>query len=182
METKQQLRQRFRHERKLQYIPASFLHLLSTPEIKTAICVTSYFSIGPEPSTEELNRSLINHGVTLLLPRVNGKTLEWVEWSGDTANIRENRGLLEPIGDRRKDISDVDVVIVPALQMDQAGYRMGQGGGFYDRALPEMPGWKVGLVYAGELSSTLLPHEAHDIPLDAGATPNLIVRFTRNKN
>ena len=182
LENKQQLRQRFRHERNLQYLPASFLHLLSAPEIKKAKCVTSYFSIGQEPSTEELNRSLINHGVTVLLPRVNGKTLEWVQWSGDAADIRENRGLLEPNGDHRRDISDVDVVIVPALHIDHAGYRMGQGGGFYDRALPEMPGWKVGLVYAGELSSTLLPHEAHDVPLDAGATPKLIVRFIGNKN
>ena len=182
MEDKQKLRQRFRHERKLQYIPAAFLHLLNSPEIKSAKCVTSYFSINQEPSTEELNRSLISQGVTVLLPRVSGKSLEWVEWSGDSAKIRESRGLLEPIGDPRKDISDVDVVIVPALHIDQAGYRMGQGGGFYDRALPEMPGWKVGLVYAGELSSTLLPREAHDVPLDAGATPNLIVRFSRPDN
>ncbi len=179
LENKQQLRQRFRRERNQRYIPASFLHLLSTPEIKGAKCVTSYFSIGKEPSTEELNKTLIANGVTLLLPRVQGKNLEWVQWSGDLSKIRETRGLLEPMGIGRTDISDVDVVIVPALHIDQAGYRLGQGGGFYDRALPTMPGWKIGLVYAGELSSTLLPRQDHDVPLDAGATPNLVVRFAR---
>ena len=152
LESKQELRQRFRRDRKQQYIPASFLHLLAAPEFQNAKCVTSYISIDQEPSTEELNRSLIAKGVTLLLPRVVGKELEWIEWSGDLKKIRETRGLLEPIGDQQKSIADVDVVIVPALHIDQAGFRLGQGGGYYDRALPQMPGWKIGLVYAGELS------------------------------
>jgi 5-formyltetrahydrofolate cyclo-ligase len=182
VEDKKELRARFRRDRQQQFIQASFLHLLSAPEVKDAQCVTSYFSIGDEPSTEELNQGFIARGVTLLLPRVSGKKLEWVEWNGDRAKIKESRGLLEPIGPRRNDISKVDVVIVPALHIDQSGYRLGQGGGFYDRALPTMPGWKVGLVYAGELSSTNLPIESHDIPLDAAATPHLIVRFAREQN
>ena len=73
----------------------------------------------------------------------------------------------------------VGAVITPALRIDQEGYRMGQGGGFYDRALPILPGWKIGLVHAGELTSETLPRESHDIPLDAAATPSLIVRFKR---
>jgi 5-formyltetrahydrofolate cyclo-ligase len=39
--------------------------------------------------------------------------------------------------------------------------------------------WKIGLVYAGELSSEVLPHETHDVPLDAAATPSIVVRFNR---
>jgi 5-formyltetrahydrofolate cyclo-ligase len=39
--------------------------------------------------------------------------------------------------------------------------------------------WKIGLVYAGELTSEMLPHEAHDVPLDAAATPSIVVRFNR---
>jgi 5-formyltetrahydrofolate cyclo-ligase len=178
-ESKKDLRARYRRDRKQQYIPATFRHLLGAPEFQSARCVTSYLSISDEPSTELINRGLLENGVTLLLPRVSGKELQWVEWNGDTSKIKETKGLLEPIGAQREDISDVDVVIVPALHIDQAGYRLGQGGGFYDRSLPSMPGWKVGLVYAGELSSTSLPIESHDIPLDAAATPNLIVRFAR---
>jgi 5-formyltetrahydrofolate cyclo-ligase len=56
---------------------------------------------------------------------------------------------------------------------------LGQGGGFYDRALVHLNAWKIGLVYAGELSSEELPHEAHDVPLDAAATPSIVVRFNR---
>lgn len=178
-ESKKELRARYRRDRKQQYIPATFRHLLSAPEMQTARCVTSYLSIDDEPSTEHINRGLLEKGVTLLLPRVSGKELHWVEWNGDKSKIKETKGLLEPIGNRRSDISDIDVVIVPALHIDQSGYRLGQGGGFYDRALPTLPGWKVGLVYGRELSSLSLPIESHDIPLDAAATPNLIVRFAR---
>ena len=67
--------------------------------------------------------------------------------------------------------------MVPALRMDSDGYRLGQGGGFYDRFLPKVQAWKIGLLHDGELSSQKLPREPHDIPLDAAATPDLVVRF-----
>ena len=176
---KKALRDRFRRERRDRYIPATFIYLLSAPELMGAQCVTSYISIDDEPSTLELNRELISRGVTVLLPRVAGGALQWVEWNGDTRTLKESRKLLEPIGEERTDISDVDVVIVPALHIDQDGYRLGQGGGYYDRTLPTMPGWKVGIVYPGEITSDLLPIEDHDVRLSAAATPDLIVRFAK---
>ena len=176
---KKALRDRYRRERQDRYVPSTFVYLLSAPEMSGAKSVTSYISIGDEPSTHELNRELISRGVTLLLPRVAGKTLQWVEWDGDMKNLKETRKLLEPIGKERTDISDIDVVIVPALHIDQDGYRLGQGGGYYDRSLPKMPGWKVGIVYAGEITGDLLPREDHDVRLSAAATPDLIVRFAK---
>lgn len=176
---KQALRDRFRRERRDRYIPATFLYLLSAPELRGATCVTSYISVGDEPSTHEVNQELISRGVTLLLPRVAGKALQWVEWNGDSRTLKETRGLLEPIGKERNDLSDVDVMIVPALHIDQDGYRIGQGGGYYDRTMPKMPGWKVGIVYPGEITGDLLPREEWDVRLAAAATPDLIVRFAR---
>lgn len=176
-EDKKLLRERYRRERRDRYVASSFMNLLGTPEMQSATCVTSYISVGDEPSTLELNRALLAKGVTILFPRVAGKTLQWVEWNGDVANLKETRKLLEPIGVERSDISDIDVVIVPALHIDQDGYRLGQGGGFYDRALPTMPGWKVGLVYPGEITGDPLPRESHDVKLAAAATSDLIVRF-----
>ena len=178
-ESKKELRTRYRRDRKQQYIPATFLHILSAPEFQAAKCVTSYLSVDDEPSTREINQALLSKGVKLLLPRVSGKELQWIEWNGDKSQIKETKGLMEPTGHETTNLSDVDIVIVPALHIDQSGYRLGQGGGFYDRALPSLPGWKIGLVYGGELSSTSLPIESHDVSLDAAATPNLIVRFAR---
>lgn len=176
---KKALRDRFRRERRDRYVASTFVYLLSAPELSGATCVTSYISVGDEPSTHELNRELISRGVTVLLPRVAGKSLQWVEWNGDMKNLKETRKLLEPIGKERTDISDVDVMIIPALHIDQDGYRLGQGGGYYDRTLPNMPGWKVGIVYPGEITGDLLPREDHDVRLSAAATPDLIVRFAK---
>ncbi len=176
---KKALRDRYRRERRDKYQPASFAFLLSAPELQSARCVTSYISTKDEPSTEELNQELLARGVIILLPRVHGKLLQWVQWSGDIKLLKESRGLFEPVGKAREDISDIDVVIVPGLHLDQQGYRLGQGGGFYDRALPTMPGWKVGVVYSGEITSDPLPREPHDVQLDAGATTDLIIRFPK---
>ena len=52
-----------------------------------------------------------------------------------------------------------------ALRIDRDGYRLGQGGGYYDRALPQMSGWKIALVHSGEVTSEVLPRETHDIAM-----------------
>jgi 5-formyltetrahydrofolate cyclo-ligase len=69
------------------------------------------------------------------------------------------------------------VVVVPALRIDRSGYRLGQGGGFYDRALVEMKVWSIGLIHPDEISSEDLPREEFDVPLNAAATPDLLLRF-----
>jgi 5-formyltetrahydrofolate cyclo-ligase len=176
---KAQLRERYRRERHERYVHATFMILLSAPEIKSAKTVTSYISVADEPNTLELNRELIKRGVTLLLPRVEGQNLQWVEWSGDKKTLRETKKLMEPIGPPVTDLSSIDAVIVPALHIDRDGYRLGQGGGFYDRALPLMNGWKVGIVHSGEITGEPLPREDHDYRLSAAATPDLIVRFSQ---
>ena len=177
--SKKELRERLRHERILKFIPSNFNVILKCPEIVEATTICSYFSYAQEPSTAEINASFLKDGKKLLLPRVNGEAIEWVQWNGDEKQLKITKKLTEPIGASVSDLSEVGAVITPALRIDQDGYRMGQGGGFYDRALPTLPGWKIGLVHAGELSSETLPREPHDIPLDAAATPSLVVRFKR---
>jgi 5-formyltetrahydrofolate cyclo-ligase len=113
------------------------------------------------------------------LPRINGDQLEWVRWDGDPANLLTKKKISEPVGPALTDLTQIQAVVVPALRIDQSGFRLGQGGGYYDRALAYLNAWKIGLVYAGELSSEVLPHETHDVPLDAAATPSIVVRFNR---
>jgi 5-formyltetrahydrofolate cyclo-ligase len=114
-----------------------------------------------------------------VLPRIKGDHLEWVQWDGDPNQLNSRKKIVEPLGQALKDLSHITAVIVPALRIDQSGFRLGQGGGYYDRALPHLTAWKIGLVYAGELTSEELPHETHDIPLDAAASPSIVVRFNR---
>ena len=173
------LRDRARRERSQKFMPCNFNVILKAPEIESATTIASYISYEHEPSTVEINEAFLKQGKILLLPRINGDQLEWVRWDGDPAHLVMKKKISEPVGPSISDVSQIQAVIVPALKMDQAGFRLGQGGGYYDRALLHLNAWKIGLVYAGELTSEMLPHEAHDVPLDAAATPSIVVRFNR---
>jgi 5-formyltetrahydrofolate cyclo-ligase len=180
MKDKAQMRERYRRERREAFVPAMYSNVLSTPEVMHATIIASYVSYGYEPSTVELNRALIKSGKTLLLPRVNQDRIDWIYWDGDETKLVEKKKILEPLGDALTQLPKIDVVIVPALRVDRDGYRLGQGGGYYDRALPSMSGWKIALVHSGEVTSEVLPRESHDIAVDAAATPDLIVRYRKN--
>ena len=173
------LRDRARRERSQKFISSNFNVILKAPEIELATTIASYISYEYEPSTVEINEAFLRSGKVVLLPRINGDQLEWVRWDGDPANLLTKKKISEPVGPALTDLTQIQAVVVPALRIDQSGFRLGQGGGYYDRALAHMKAWKIGLVYAGELSSEVLPHETHDVPLDAAATPSIVVRFNR---
>jgi len=173
------LRERARRERSQKFISSNFNVILKAPEIESATTIASYISYEFEPSTVEINEAFLRDGKVLVLPRINGDQLEWVRWNGDPAQLVAKKKILEPAGDPLTDLSQIQAIVVPALKIDQSGFRLGQGGGYYDRALKNLSAWKIGLVYAGELSSEVLPHESHDVPLDAAATPSILVRFNR---
>lgn len=60
-----------------------------------------------------------------------------------------------------------DVIIVPTLAFDKDGWRLGWGGGFYDRFLADHPeALTIGLAYQASFIESGLPHEPHDIRLD----------------
>jgi 5-formyltetrahydrofolate cyclo-ligase len=61
--------------------------------------------------------------------------------------------------------SEIDLVIVPSLMFDKRGYRLGRGGGYYDRLLTDMRAKTVGVCLA-ELMLEVLPKDEHDIAVD----------------
>lgn len=64
-----------------------------------------------------------------------------------------------------------DMILVPCLAFDKDNYRLGWGGGFYDRFLAGQPqALKIGLCFYSGLAKSGLPREPHDIPLDKVVT------------
>jgi 5-formyltetrahydrofolate cyclo-ligase len=179
---KSDLRKRYRRERSEHSVNTPYSHLVDSKEISLARVIASYISYGDEPNTAELNQAIIAAGKKLLLPRmieVNGEVgLEWVAWNGDPQNLKAQGRILEPIGPAATDHNEIDVVIVPALRVDRDGYRLGQGGGFYDRALAQISAWTIALIFPEEISGQSLPRESHDIPVKAYATYDMVVRLT----
>lgn len=173
------LRNRYRRERKERYLDHSFEYLATSQEFEAAKVIASYFSYGDEPETSDLNSAIIESGKVLLLPRIEGENLQWVQWDGKENSLKIHKKISEPIGEAFQDLQAIDLIVVPALRIDRSGYRLGQGGGYYDRALPQLRAWSIGLIHADEISSEDLPREEWDIPLNAAATPDLVIRFKK---
>lgn len=76
-----------------------------------------------------------------------------------------------------------DLVLAPLIAFDAAGYRLGQGGGYYDRTLAALRAagrlFVIGLAYAGQQVERI-PHDAHDQPLDAILTESGYVRIRKD--
>ena len=166
-ETKSKLRQQLRRQREERYVEHNLLHILDIPEIANAKVIASYYSYGVEPDTRALNQALIASERTLILPRITGDDIEWVQWDGEEGSLTDNGKFREPIGQVFTSLDLIDVVLVPALAIDPDGYRLGQGGGFYDRALPHLRAWRHGVVYNFEKMEHDLPREKWDLPVNS---------------
>ncbi len=108
-------------------------------------------------------------------PRCDRKKLEW--YQVNPLNFSESFevgsfGILEPIPTLPKiDLTCVDVILVPAIACDYRGYRLGYGGGFYDRFLIHQTGFTVGVVFEDFLIKNF-PTQAWDLPVKSVCTQN----------
>lgn len=135
--------------------------------------VAAFVACGGEPATLPLLDALRARGTRVLLPILcDDMDLEWAEYVGADALVPAGRGLLEPttrsLG--REALREADVVLVPALAVDDRGARLGQGGGSYDRALPRALGLVIAIVHDDEVVDAV-PSEPHDLGVDGVLTP-----------
>jgi 5-formyltetrahydrofolate cyclo-ligase len=137
--------------------------------------------MGDEADPRALMATLAARGHALALPRVEAKhaPLVFHRWREGEALITHKFGMSEPHVDR--EIVIPDIVLVPLLAFDAEGYRLGYGGGFYDRTLDRLRAKHkvraIGVAYAGQ-EVDRLPRDAHDHALDAVLTETGLRAFT----
>lgn len=105
----------------------------------------------------------------LFVPIVRPKRqMQFVLWEEDTLFQRTAFGVEEPVNATiAKDLAEIDLVIVPGLQYARNGYRLGFGGGYYDRALQQVKGITVSLLYHEQLvEEATWPIEKWDYPIE----------------
>ena len=117
------------------------------------------------PAKYEINLlALLEDEKNFYLPRVCGKDLEICPYkNGDILKLSElhiEEPQTEPVS---SDI--IDLVIVPALMADKNNYRLGYGGGYYDRFLSGKK-FKTLCIVPKELYTDNLPREEFDIPIN----------------
>lgn len=86
-------------------------------------------------------------------------------------NLREPN----PYETVKVDKQEIDLLIVPGLVFDEQGYRVGFGGGYYDRFLTDYPNRTVSLLYSGQLVAEV-PKESFDIPVEHLITENGFIK------
>jgi 5-formyltetrahydrofolate cyclo-ligase len=130
-----------------------------------------YQGLGSEISPLILAEHLRAAGWTLALPAVEDAEaahMVFRAWDAARPLVQDVIGLRAPGTDQP--VLEPDLVIAPLLAFQRDGTRLGQGGGYYDRALQALRARKpvlvLGLAYSGQQVENL-PHEAHDQRLDA---------------
>ena len=100
----------------------------------------------------------------------------WGLWEVGQALVTLGRPPAQPDGEARgaESLKEADLIVIPALAASVDGTRLGQGGGWYDRALmhrsPDAP--VVAAIFDDEvLEAGIIPAEPHDVPVDAIVTP-----------
>jgi 5-formyltetrahydrofolate cyclo-ligase len=150
-------------------------HVLGMPEVSAAGTIAAYYSIGTEPDTHGLIFGLWKRGSYVVLPiLLPDGDLDWASYEGPDSLAPGPHGLLQPTEPARgpDTVARADIVLVPALAVDERGYRLGRGGGSYDRALARVSGQvpTIALLYDEELLPTV-PTEAHDQRVGLAARP-----------
>lgn len=180
------------------------------------VTVCLYLPLPSEPLAAGAPFLVARHGYRVLVPvTTTGAPLDWCELPGaeaggpdhidigsahDAALVPGPLGVPEPSGTRLgpSAILGADVVVVPALAVDPAGFRLGRGGGFYDRSLALLvgpaprkgqhggagrheggvipaaparsPAPRIAVIFDDE-ADLPIPHEAHDARVTHVLTP-----------
>ena len=137
-----------------------------------------YYSYGSEADTHALIGRLLFAGKSVYLPRVEGERIVPVRFYGKEEELKKSPlGISEPTGQAYG--GDMDVCITPLLAVNSRGYRLGYGGGYYDRYFAgNKKILKVGVGYALQYTYEF-EEEENDVPLDIFVSERGIITFGR---
>lgn len=126
--------------------------------------IASYLSFPHEFQTQELIEKALKDGKKVLIPKTYPKgRMDFVVYDPQQL-VKTSFGLLEPQGDLEVvDSSQIDLIHVPGLAFTTEGYRIGYGGGYYDRYLEHFSGHTLSTIYPCQIQD-FIP-ENHDIPV-----------------
>lgn len=135
------------------------------PRWQAARTVCLYWALPDEVQTRALCFAAMKEK-TVLLPVVQGEDLVLRRFEGEEQLRNDNPlHIFEPCGADWDDLQAVDLVVVPGVAFDRTGRRLGRGRGFYDRFLPKLRAFRMGLCFSFQHVDTV-PAGPEDIPMD----------------
>jgi 5-formyltetrahydrofolate cyclo-ligase len=145
--------------------------------------IAGYWPITREADVKPLLGKLAEKSVICLLPVVIARdtALVFREWQPGDELAPSDLDIPEPTID--KSVGIPEFLLVPLLAFDRQGYRLGYGGGYYDRTLQDLRATRditaIGIAYQGQEVDSV-PHESFDQRLDGVITEAGVTRFNQN--
>lgn len=151
-------------------------NLASNPLWQQATNILAYFSYRQEPDLSPLFKKA-SLQKQWGFPRCLDKSLTWHWWHTPQILVPNKYNILEPLATNSPiEPKQVDLLLVPTVSCDRAGYRLGYGGGYYDRLLSN-PDWQniptIGITFEFAYLDKL-PVEAWDMTLNNICTEKTI--------
>lgn len=137
--------------------------------------ICSYFSFRGEPDLSILSNN--NLTKKWAFPRCENKDLIWHSWTSKDELKKGKYGIKEPCFQLPQiTFQEIDLILVPALACDDSGYRLGYGGGYYDRMFSKKD-WQniptIGIIFESFYLAQL-PSDSWDRKLDYVCTEKSI--------
>ncbi len=151
--------------------------LLNFLKTKKNKIIGGYYPIRNEVNIIFSLENLRNNNFNILLPRITevNAPLVFCVWAKKTKLIREKYNIFVP---ETTEVADPDIIIVPIVVFDKLKYRVGYGGGYYDRTIEKLQKKKivftVGIAF-DEQENISIPVEKHDKKLNIIITPSRIL-------
>lgn len=139
-------------------------------DVMSGMVIGAYWPFRGEFDPRFLLRQWRKGGGRVTLPVVAGKhaPLQFREWWPGAPMVKGSLGLSMPDG---TEVLSPQVVLIPPVGFDERGYRLGYGGGYFDRTLATMhpQPLKIGVAFELSRMATIQP-QPHDVPMDFIAT------------
>ncbi len=159
-------KKKLRNVDKVQSADLVFSAIEKLPQFMHAQNVLCYWSLPDELDTTAFIEKWKDEK-QIYLPVVKGKEVDLIHFRGKEQMKIGAFGIKEPIGEPLINVDKIDFGIIPGVAFSADGYRLGRGGGYYDRILPKLSkAYTLGVGYALQLFKEV-PIEPHDIKLEA---------------
>lgn len=120
-----------------------------------------------------------NSEKTFFIPAFEKKTKTY-RMARYTSNLQKGKfGILEPKDPVWAERDELDLILTPGIAFDKKGNRLGRGGGFYDRLLPQYKAIRAGICFDFQLLEKI-PSEPHDCKMDFIITPSHVFKCQLN--
>ena len=136
-------------------------HLLSSAAYQKAQVIATYLSMPHEVSTAAFIEQAQLDGKRVLVPKTYGQgRMIFVNYDKNRLQ-KSSFGLLEPTSEEAVEQAEIDLIHVPGVVFNSQGFRIGYGGGYYDRYLADYTGASISTIYAVQ-QAEFLPAQ-HDV-------------------